>query len=408
MVPIERTDPASYGKQCSQEPSRTSKATFNLEDLVFRIGHCRSQSGTRSDGLTGRKKRRWSPLKDSNLSRVVRPQSGTSRRLAQCLNLPCSTITALERPAVATIAVKEGDTGCLDSVAVLVDGHHSNCTEDSLIGRVVSFGPALPEHSNAATTSSNIGSAPNNASERRPVVPAEAASPRRKVATRHERVQFEPKATTYIAENALKFVGSVLTMVNDLSQMEGSQVEPIDADDLFCMTMRTLSLQLAFHVDGKPTTVDLGYHYTTKGNLGTIRSSGLMNMQERVAHGLPAVQNNGNKYGQGIYTATNPCAWHGRYGEIGLIVARLRGTNTDFDPKCANRTHDSVTIHRGHCRECVVLATSEQCMPILQFDANQISRNSHIHPGNMLVNRYHIALQSVIDNMFNRKEIPKH
>jgi hypothetical protein len=373
-VPIERTDPAGYGKQCSQEPSRTSKATFNLEDLVFRIGHCRSQSGSRSDGLTGRKKRRWSPLEDSNPSRVVRPQSGTSRRLAQCPDLPCSTITTLERPAIATTAVKEGDTGCLDSVAVLVDAHHSNRTEASLIGRDVSFGPSFPENSNAATNSFSIVSAPNNASDRRPVVPAEAASSRRKVATRHERVQFEPKATTYIAENALKVVGSVLTMVNDLSQMEGSQVEPIDADDLFCMTMRTLSLQLAFHVDGKPTTVDLGYHYTTKGNLGTIRSSGLMNMQERVAHGLPAVQN----------------------------------TNTDFDPKCANRTHDSVTIHRGHCRECVVLATSEQCMPILQFDANQISRNSHIHPGNMLVNRYHIALQSVIDNMFNRKEIPKH
>jgi hypothetical protein len=263
----------------------------------------------------------------------------------------------------------------------------------------------LPEHSQSATSSFNIGSAQNNSLGRLSILPAEAASRKREVATRLERVQFGPNVTT--DEKALKFVDSVLTMRNEFSQLEGSQVELINADDLFYMTMRTLSLQLAFHVDRKPTTVDLGYHYTMKENLATIWSVGLMNIQERAAHGLSAERNNGDKYGQGIYTATNPCAWHGRYGDVGLIVARLRGADADFDPKCANHTHDSVTVHRNDCRECVVLATSEQCIPIVQFDANQISRNSHIHPGNMLVNRYHIALQSVVDEVFNCKDIPK-
>jgi hypothetical protein len=97
--------------------------------------------------------------------------------------------------------------------------------------------------------------------------------------SRLERVQFGPNVTTDIAHKALKFVGSVLTMRNEFSQLEGRQIEPIDADDMLCMTMQTLSLQLAFHIDRKSTTVDLGYHYTMKGNLASICSGGLKNMQ---------------------------------------------------------------------------------------------------------------------------------
>jgi hypothetical protein len=210
-----------------------------------------------------------------------------------------------------------------------------------------------------------------------------------------------------VVEKAWKFVKSVLEMVDEMNKVEGNMVQAVASDSMFYVAMRTLSAQQAFHTAGKPTAVDLGYHYTQKENMATIRSDGLMSGTERATKGVSAVRNNGASYGHGVYTATNPCAWHGYYGDVGLIVARLQGDNVDFDragPNTGNR--DSVTVERDNVRECVVLASSQQCIPILQFDSSQVSRNSHVHPGNMMVNRYHVALQALIDEMFNDMSRP--
>jgi hypothetical protein len=207
--------------------------------------------------------------------------------------------------------------------------------------------------------------------------------------------------TDYVEDRAWKFVKSVLERVDEMNKVEGNMVQAVASDSMFYVAKRLLSAQQAFHTAGKPAAVDLGYHYTQKENMATIRSDGLMSSKERTAKGLSAVRNNGAKYGNGIYTATNPCAWHGYYGDVGLIVARLQGANVDFDLSTRGSIHDSVTVGRESVGECVVLASSKQCIPILQFDSSQISRNSHVHPGNMMVNRYHVALQALIDEMFN-------
>jgi hypothetical protein len=211
-----------------------------------------------------------------------------------------------------------------------------------------------------------------------------------------------PPPAGSVVNKAWTFVEKVLEMVDEMSKVEGSMVQAVASDSMFYVAQRMLSAQQVFAMAGKPTAVDLGYHYTQKENMVTIRSDGLMSSQERATKGVSAVNYHGALYGQGVYTATNPCAWHGYYGDVGLIVARLRGANVDFDPASQNAgNHDSVTVERDNVRECIVLATSQQCIPILQFDSSQISRNSHVHPGNMLVNRYHVALQALIDEIFN-------
>jgi hypothetical protein len=204
-----------------------------------------------------------------------------------------------------------------------------------------------------------------------------------------------------VADKAWKFVKRVLEMVDEMNKVEGNMVQAVASDSMYDLAMRTLSAQQAFHTAGKPTAVDLGYHYTQKENMATISSDGLMSSEERATKGVSAVRNNGASYGHGVYTATNPCAWHGYYGDVGLIVARLQGVNVDFDLSSRGSIHDSVTVGRESVGECVVLASSKQCIPILQFDSSQISRNSHVHPGNMMVNRYHVFLQALIDEMFN-------
>jgi hypothetical protein len=211
-----------------------------------------------------------------------------------------------------------------------------------------------------------------------------------------------PPPAGSVVNKAWKFVEKVLEMVGEMRKVEGSMVQAVASDSMFYVAQRMLSAQQVFAMAGKPTAVDLGYHYTQKENMVTIRSDGLMSSQERATKGVSAVNYHGALYGQGVYTATNPCAWHGYYGDVGLIVARLRGANVDFDPASQNAgNHDSVTVERDNVRECIVLATSQQCIPILQFDSSQISRNSHVHPGNMMVNRYHVALQALIDEIFN-------
>jgi hypothetical protein len=205
-----------------------------------------------------------------------------------------------------------------------------------------------------------------------------------------------------VADKAWKFVERVLAMVDEMSKVEGSLVQAVASDSMFYVAMRMLCAQQAFRTAGKPTVVDLGYHYTQEENMASIRSDGLMSSKEQATKRVSAVRYNGASYGQGVYTATNPCAWHGYFGDVGLIVARLQGVNVDFNPASVNTgNQDSVTVDRDNVRECVVLVSSQQCIPILQFDSSQISRNSHVRPGNMLVNRYHVALQALIDEMFN-------
>jgi hypothetical protein len=88
-------------------------------------------------------------------------------------------------------------------------------------------------------------------------------------------------------------------------------------------TKRLLAIQELNRAAGKPTAVDLGYHYTSEENLANIRAHGLLTTSERRSHNIKAKKDHGETYGEGIYTAANPFAYHGTYGDVGVLVARL-------------------------------------------------------------------------------------
>jgi hypothetical protein len=397
----------------------TSRFSYNPADVVFRIGHDGSQSGSRRENLTRRKKRRWKGLGDAV------PTHESSRRFGRSPNVlrARSSSSAIHGPRVAPATKKASEVGGLDSVTALVGGLQLNSTVTGASARAVSLNPGVLVQSNANSSTVGFETSRRNSVRwsksvetkiqarvvqvvrrcvraRRPVFGGGLALPQSQTAPMDVCTDCGPQVT----EKALKFVERVLDMVDEMSKVEGRVVQAVATDSMFYVARRMLLAQQAFHMAGKSTAVDLGYHYTQTENMATIRSDGLMSSKERAAKGLSAVNYHGAKYGQGVYTATNPCAWHGHYGDVGLIVARLQGANVDFDPASQNAgNHDCVTVERDNVRECVVLASSQQCIPILQFESSQISRNSHVHPGNMLVNRYHVALQALVDEIFNDK-----
>jgi deltex len=204
---------------------------------------------------------------------------------------------------------------------------------------------------------------------------------------------------------AWKFVEKVLAMVERLYKEDPASagiVQSVAVDDMVFTAERLLAAQEEFREAGKPTLVDLGYHYTRKENLGSIQTNGLMNMEERNAKSINPIQNNGASYGHGIYCAASPTAFVGSYGDTGLVVARLLGTNADYgaasDPK-----PDSITASRNTPAEFMVLATSKQCIPVLQYPSSQIVQGNDVNPGNVMVQKYHDALQTIIDDVFNQK-----
>jgi hypothetical protein len=176
------------------------------------------------------------------------------------------------------------------------------------------------------------------------------------------------------------------------------------ADAIFFDALRMLTTQQEFRAAGKPTVVDLGYHYTKSKRLTSIYTNDLLNQLDRDKLSL-SVHNNGAKYGHGIYTATSPCSFH-HFGDAGLLVLRLAGDNIEYDKMNTDwgKHHDSMTAKPNTPYEMMVLKTSQQCFPVLQFDAKKISPSNHACPGNMLVMSYHVAIKALVDDIFNSKD----
>jgi hypothetical protein len=64
--------------------------------------------------------------------------------------------------------------------------------------------------------------------------------------------------------------------------------------------------------------------------------------------------------------------------------------------------HDSTTVRANTPFEMMVLKTSQQCFPVLQFDAKSVSPSNHACPGNMQLMSYHVSIQALVDQIFNR------
>jgi hypothetical protein len=143
-----------------------------------------------------------------------------------------------------------------------------------------------------------------------------------------------------------------------------------------------------------PTHVDIGYIYTDKPSLDLFLEDGLVT-QATVATGA--------RLGTGIYTANNAFAGHpnnyfpAETESVGLLVARLRGSQASRnggDP-------DTVIGRRNRPDEVVVLRSTRQCLPLVQFMSPLIELCDGRSLGNDMVYQYHCQLQGIIDECFN-------
>jgi deltex len=200
---------------------------------------------------------------------------------------------------------------------------------------------------------------------------------------------------------ALHLLHTVNLIENSNDDRPASFVRLLSVETIMAATKRLLAIQELNRAAGKPTTVDLGYHYTSEENLTSIREHGLLTTSERSSQNIKAKKDHGETYGAGIYTAENPIAYHGTYGDVGILVARLLGTNADFGDHAADL--DSLNVFRNQGKEFAVLATSLQCIPILVFDAKQIDPKNPLSPGNLTLEKYHTAIEEAVDQILNRQ-----
>jgi deltex len=192
-----------------------------------------------------------------------------------------------------------------------------------------------------------------------------------------------------------------------VANSSNDRIQAVSVDDMVFMAERLLRTMEEFRAAGKPTAVDLGYHYTRSENLTSIRQNGLMSKVERDTQHVKPIKENGSTYGKGIYSARSPTAFVGSFGDVGLVIARLRGVDVDHGQSTfasagsGDNLPDSTTVHRHATNEFTVLSSSSQCIPVLQYPSAQVVADHLANPGNLFVQKYHTELQSIIDDMFN-------
>lgn len=188
-------------------------------------------------------------------------------------------------------------------------------------------------------------------------------------------------------------------------------VSTVSTDDMVLLTEKFLNCQKCFRNSNSPNKVTLAYHYTNKGAMNSIKHNGLMTPAERCTG-----KQNGATYGDGIYTATNPFAFQDRYGEVGLLVAVIKGktervkktspeisgqTNTVIGNKFTDRSQVFFEPDSNQFFDEVVLLESSQCLPLVEFSSSLVSKTEDDSTGNNTIWAYHREMQRVVDTFFN-------
>jgi deltex-like protein len=172
------------------------------------------------------------------------------------------------------------------------------------------------------------------------------------------------------------------------------RVSPVDSD-FKEMAWNFLVKQGTMQSAGKPISVELAYHYTSKEAINCIAQQGLLASSGRRTF-----------YGKGIYVATNPHAFKS-YGEMGLIVLVLKGVHkwclyneTDVDASVdsfgGNKLYQSgksFAQARSRYFDETVLRTSAQVLPLLQYP-REATNNAD------LFWRIHVALENWVHGLF--------
>ena len=170
-------------------------------------------------------------------------------------------------------------------------------------------------------------------------------------------------------------------------------------DDLVFLAERIFLRQEIFCSDDKCRRVDIGYHYTKPEYLNRIRTDGLLNQKERSSKQISS-NYNGSRYGEGIYTANDAHSFSD-YGSVGLMVLRLKGES--MDAKEAGRGYDngndSITSRKRP--SLLVLKDCSQCLPVIQFPAEEFSTSQE---GLARLRLFERKLQCLVEDYFHRNE----
>ena len=205
---------------------------------------------------------------------------------------------------------------------------------------------------------------------------------------------------------AWTFVEGILSVHSRLSaelQWNASPefIKPVAVDDIVALTERLLVKQEEFRNQGKPCHIDLGFHYTREDNLESIQTGGLMTKQERDAQSVKA-QHNGSAYGDGIYSANGPSdTWNQRYGNIGLIVARLQGQTGECTATHSQSRKKAISFDTGVVSSWAVLRSSSQCVALMRFNGSELRFDGPSCPSTTILKPFYKELQRLINRLLN-------
>ena len=210
-------------------------------------------------------------------------------------------------------------------------------------------------------------------------------------------------ATTNVGKAVLA-VGRIHQQVQEMAVFG---MEPVARDDMVHCAEQFLAKQDDFADKGIPTNVDIGYHYTSEKSMTTIRTHGLLTKADRLSSGIHS-SFHGLNFGDGIYTTNNPYA-STRYGEVGLIVARLQGNTFRFNDRRLQYQNATTIVGNLQARACcgkwseesdpydeIVLRTSSQCLPLVRYSRTEYRKDSqHVH-------RCAAKMTRLVDELFNK------
>jgi hypothetical protein len=198
------------------------------------------------------------------------------------------------------------------------------------------------------------------------------------------------------AGKAWQLVEQVVKLHETLTQEvtpQANKVQPVAVDDMVFLAEKMFQAQEHFHRKGKPCQVDIGYHYTTPANMDKIRTDGLLSRAERKAINIQATFN-GAAFGEGIYTGNDPTTFS-KFGDVGLVVARLKGTEMDVSTaqKGYGRGNDSISGP-----QLAVLQHSCQCLALVQFPRSLVKKTAGC---SWLIRDLQPKLQAIVDEFFS-------
>jgi len=197
----------------------------------------------------------------------------------------------------------------------------------------------------------------------------------------------------------------------------GEKISNIAIDGMVFQAKKLLDCQAEFKRLNISSKVTLGYHYTREQNMDRIKQEGLVTRadQNRVSFGL--------SFGDGVYVANNPFAFHGKYGNVGILVAVLMGNVERVNKNYYSFRKFETDEVRGECVDKVntivgnkklravdqsdiqfydeiVLQKSCQCLPLVRFSDVLVTTNDD-SPNNDAIWSYHMEMQRIVDIFFN-------